>query len=89
MIYDTESPPGSWRQEILKTAASPSQLRELIAELEHLLRVARAERDALSETNKSLVIQLSKSVATEMELRGKYFRLKDGVHRLWKLLTPN
>lgn len=71
MECDNISPPGSWREEILKGPATTTQLREIIAELEQSLRTARYEYLSLKEQNHQLVTQLTHAVASEMELRAR------------------
>jgi hypothetical protein len=83
MYLDNISPPGSWKEEILNGPATPTQLREIISDLEHLLRLSRAECETLSEQNSQLMNQLTDSVAAEMKARAHAARLKQEVKTLW------
>jgi len=49
MIVDNQSPPGSWRKEILRGPATTSQLREIIAELEQALRDEKTKNAKLKK----------------------------------------
>lgn len=49
MIVDNQSPPGSWREEILRGPATTSQLREIIAELEQALRDEKTQNARLKK----------------------------------------
>ena len=49
MIVDNQSPPGSWREEILRGPATTSQLREIIAELEQALRDEKTKNAKLKK----------------------------------------
>jgi hypothetical protein len=86
MTYDTQSPPGSWRQELLKTATSTTQLREIIADLEHCLKVARDERDALQEQRDVLVQDLARAVEAEVKAVGRANELKRQINYIWDTL---
>lgn len=86
MTCDTESPPGAWRQEILKGPATTSQLREVIAELEHCLTAARNDCEILRDLNSRLINQLTESVASEMQARAQAARLKEEVSKMWNTL---
>jgi hypothetical protein len=77
MTIDTESPAGSWRREILNGPATATQLREVISDLEHCLKISR--RDYASdarEANMDLVKRLAEAVAREMEQRGQVAKLE-------------
>lgn len=86
MTIDTQSPPGSWRQELLKTAASTTRLREIVSELEHCLKVSRQEAEALREKNNQLVSQLAEATALQMEALGKNEKLKQEIDHIWKVI---
>lgn len=86
MTCDTKSPPGAWREEILKGPATTSQLREIIAELEHCLTIAREDCEVLRDQNSRLINQLTASVASEMEARAHVARLKEETKKLWNTL---
>lgn len=49
MIVDNQSPPGSWREEILRGPATTTQLREIIAELEQALRDEKTKNAKLKK----------------------------------------
>lgn len=89
MNCDNISPPGSWREEILRGPATTSQLRDIIAELEQSLRLANADRASLRDQNSKLVIQLTEAVASEMEARSQVARLKKEITQLWTTLRNN
>ena len=76
MTIDTESPAGSWRREILNGPATPTQLREVISDLEHCLKVSRRDYQAMREANMDLVKRLAEAVAREMEQRGQVAKLE-------------
>jgi peptidoglycan hydrolase CwlO-like protein len=86
MTIDNESPPGSWRRELILKASTPSEFREIISELEHCLKQARANCDALTEQNSILMNQLTEAVAREMEARAKSARLQNEITKLWNTL---
>lgn len=81
MTIDTESPAGSWRREILNGPATPTQLREVISDLEHCLKVSRRDYAAMREANMDLVKRLAESVAREMEQRGQVAKLEMELER--------
>lgn len=76
MTIDIESPAGSWRREILKGPATTTQLREVISDLEHCLKVSRRDYQAMREANMDLVKRLAEAVAREMEQRGRVAKLE-------------
>lgn len=86
MYYDNQSPPGSWRQEILRNSPSREQLIDMVNELEHCLRVARNECEHLKERNAELVKDLTEAVAGEMEALSKAERLKKEIDRVWNVM---
>lgn len=75
-MIDTESPAGSWRREILHSSATTVQLREVISDLEHLLKVSRRDFDELRAANLHLVKRLAEAVAREMEQRAIVAKLE-------------
>ena len=76
MIIDTESPAGAWRRDMLNSPATTTQLREVISELEHCLKVSRRDFDELRKVNLQLVKQLAEAVAQEMEQRALVAKLE-------------
>jgi hypothetical protein len=76
MAIDTESPAGSWRREILNGPATATQLREVISDLEHCLKISRRDYAAMRVANMDLVKRLSEAVAREMEQRGQVAKLE-------------
>jgi hypothetical protein len=89
MIIDNESPPGAWRDEILKGPATVSQLREIVSELKHALKLAEDENKRLKEQRDTAVSQLAAAVASEMEAKGLNAKLKQEVDNLWNALKLN
>lgn len=75
-MIDTESPAGSWRREIMNSPATTTQLREVISDLEHLLKVSRRDFDELRQANMHLVKRLAEAVAREMEQRAIVAKLE-------------
>jgi hypothetical protein len=86
MTIDNESPPDSWREEILKGPASVSQLREVIADLKHSLKVSKAESERLKDQNSKLMNQLTETIAREMETLATNARLKKEISEVWKAI---
>lgn len=80
-MIDVDSPPGSWRRELLARPLTVTECRQMISELEHALRVSRANFDRLRETNLDLVKRLSEAVAREMEQRAVVVKLEDELER--------
>lgn len=80
-MIDTESPAGSWRREILNGPATTTQLREVISDLEHLLKVSRRDFEAMRQANMDLVKRLAEAVAREMEQRGRVAKLEMELER--------
>jgi len=87
MTIDNESLFDPWREEILKGPASVTQLREIISELKHSLRIAKVESERLKEQNSKLMNQLTESMAREMEILSTNTRLKKEINDLWKSLN--
>jgi hypothetical protein len=78
MQCDNISPPGAWREEILKGPATTSQLRVIIAELEQSIRSLKAECLLLKEHNFHLVKELAELVAKDIENQTHLSRLRKG-----------
>lgn len=73
---DTESKGGAWRREMLARALTTTELRQIVAELEHCLSQSRRREDDMRSQNGRLMTLLSESVGMEMELRGQLAALK-------------
>lgn len=89
MTYDTESPPGSWRQERFLIAGSIAELREIIIDLEHCLKIARQETKDAQTKNDLLITQLAEISAANIEMLDKNRKLKREIDHIWKLLRGN
>lgn len=72
---DTQSEGGSWRREMLAGPMNVTQLREMVAELEHCLKVARDTCEVSRRQNVDLVKRLAEAVAREMEVRAEVAKL--------------
>ena len=79
---DTESKGGAWRREMLARALSTTELRQIVAELEHCLRQAKLREDDLRQQLGRLMRLLSESVDGEMQLRGEVAALKRELAKL-------
>lgn len=75
-MIDDQSEAGAWRREMLRQPLTVTQLREIVAELEHSLAVTRRDFEAMRRTNVDLVKRLAEAVAKEMEARGLVTRLE-------------
>jgi chromosome segregation ATPase len=86
MHYDNQSPPGAWRQEILRNSPSRDQLFDMIDELEHCLKIARKESETLKEQNSKLIKDLTEAVASEMQIRARCERLQQEINHAWNVM---
>lgn len=59
MTVDTQSEAGAWRREMLSGPLTIAQLREVVAELQHCLNVARVNFELLRKQNLKLVKRLA------------------------------
>lgn len=86
MHYDNQSPPGSWRQEILRNSPSREQLLDMVNELEHCLKVTRNECETLQAENRKLLKDLAETTALQLEAQGKNEKLKKEINHIWSVL---
>jgi hypothetical protein len=81
LTIDCESEGGAWRRELLARPLNVSELRDMIEELEHCLKVSRDNFETSRRQNVELVKKLAEAVAREMEVRAEVARLNEELQR--------
>lgn len=86
MYCDNKSPPGAWRQEILRNSPSREQLLDMVWELQHCLDVARKEVQLLETAKSQLASELRDSNIALRECELRYERMNRSLRNAIKVL---